>query len=263
MRTKLHFFEDIACKLHETKIVYYFYLINFCLLKSAIPNLFTLLNLFSGSVATIFAVNGKLEWAAWAVFLGIFFDFFDGFFARRLKVESELGLQLDSLADMVTSGLVPGIVMYKLIKMSDISDWISGSWIPYLGLIVTLASAYRLAKFNVSSDQKSYFIGLPTPANALLILSFPLIISHQNNDTINSIILNPYFLIPLVAISSVLLNAPIKLIALKFKTWDIGSNITTYILLILGVVFLIVFKVAAIPIIILTYILLSLLNPPL
>lgn len=231
-------------------------------MKSAIPNLFTLLNLFSGAVATIFAVNGKLEWAAWAVFLGIFFDFFDGFFARRLKVESELGLQLDSLADMVTSGLVPGIVLYKLIEMSDISGWISGNWIPYLGLIVTLASAYRLAKFNISSDQKSYFIGLPTPANALLILSFPLIISYHNNDSINSIILNPYFLISLVVMSSILLNAPIKLIALKFKTWDFGSNITTYMLLILSVVFLIVLKVAAIPIIILTYIMLSLLNPP-
>ncbi len=231
-------------------------------MKSFIPNLFTLLNLLSGSVSVIFAVNENLTWAAGFVFLGIIFDFFDGFLARRLRVESDLGLQLDSLADMVTSGLVPGIVLYKLLEWSVGSEWESVVWVPYIGLIVTLASAYRLAKFNISTDQRTYFIGLPTPANALLILSLPLMLSHQNNDSINSIILNQYVLISIAIISAILLNAPIKLIALKFKTWDFSRNIGTYLLLILSVVFLIIFKIAAIPLIIVTYIIISLLNPP-
>lgn len=231
-------------------------------MKAFIPNLFTLLNLLSGSVAAIFAVNGSLTWAAGFVFAGIIFDFFDGFLARRLHVESDLGLQLDSLADMVTSGLVPGIVLYKLLEWSNTSGWEFVVWMPYIGLMVTLASAYRLAKFNISTDQKEYFIGLPTPANALLILSLPLMLSYQNNDTINSIILNHYVLISITIVSAILLNAPIKLIALKFKTWDFSSNIGTYLLLILSVVFLIIFKIAAIPLIIVTYIILSLLNPP-
>lgn len=231
-------------------------------MKAFIPNLFTLLNLLSGSVAAIFAVNGSLTWAAGFVFAGIIFDFFDGFLARHLHVESDLGLQLDSLADMVTSGLVPGIVLYKLLEWSNTSGWEFVVWMPYIGLMVTLASAYRLAKFNISNDQKEYFIGLPTPANALLILSLPLMLSYQNNDTINSIILNHYVLISITIVSAILLNAPIKLIALKFKTWDFSSNIGTYLLLILSVVFLIIFKIAAIPLIIVTYIILSLLNPP-
>ena len=231
-------------------------------MKAFIPNLFTLLNLLSGSVAAIFAVNGNLNWAAGFVFAGIIFDFFDGFLARHLHVESDLGLQLDSLADMVTSGLVPGIVMYKLLEWSNTSGWEFVVWMPYIGLMVTLASAYRLAKFNISTDQKEYFIGLPTPANALLILSLPLMLSYQNNDTINSIILNHYVLISITIVSAILLNAPIKLIALKFKTWDFSSNIGTYLLLILSFVFLIIFKIAAIPLIVVTYIILSLLNPP-
>ena len=185
---KLWYLEDIAFNWSETKIVYYFYFINFNYLKAFIPNLFTLLNLLSGSVAAIFAVNGNLNWAAGFVFAGIIFDFFDGFLARHLHVESDLGLQLDSLADMVTSGLVPGIVMYKLLEWSNTSGWEFVVWMPYIGLMVTLASAYRLAKFNISTDQKEYFIGLPTPANALLILSLPLMLSYQNNDTISNLI---------------------------------------------------------------------------
>lgn len=231
-------------------------------MKSFIPNLFTLLNLLSGAMATIFALKGDYTLAAGLVFLGIICDFLDGFLARRLGVESDLGLQLDSLADMVTSGLVPGIVLYKLLELSMTTEWEYMQWLPFIGLIVTLASGYRLAKFNISTDQKDYFIGLPTPANALLILSLPLIISYQNNDTINSIILNRYVLISVTIISAILLNAPIKLIALKFKTWNFSNNIGAYLLLVLSAVLLIVFNFAAIPLIIITYILLSLLNPP-
>lgn len=245
-------------------------------MKKHIPNAITLLNLFSGCIAVILAVNDDFVAAALFVFLGIFFDFFDGFAARKLNVSSPLGLQLDSLADMVTSGLAPGIVMYKLILLSDghYVDYIETShWqeysglistklqiLPLLGLLITLASAYRLAKFNIDEDQQTYFKGLPTPANALLILSLPLIIEFQNSDLINSIILNKWFLIGLTFLSCYILNANIKLFALKFKNYGFNDNVMRYIFLILCVVLLVVLQFAAIPLIIILYIFLSVLD---
>ena len=194
------------------------------------------------------------------VFLGIFFDFFDGFLARKLNVQSDLGVQLDSLADMVTSGLVPGLVLFYLFGLAPQPNLVNSELLPYFGLFVTLASAYRLAKFNISTNQSDVFIGLPTPANTLLIISLPLILEYQNSDAINSMILNPWFLIVLTLISCFLLNAPIKLIALKFKTWNFKDNAARYILIILSVVLLSVFQFAGIPPLIIMYIFLSIIS---
>jgi len=244
-------------------------------IKRYIPNFVTMLNLLSGCIAVIFAVNGNLTTAAFFVFLGIFFDFFDGLLARKLNVQSALGIQLDSLADLVTSGLVPGIVMFKLLSMasdkpefswaaedmSSLSDW-TGLRIPLvaiIGLLITLASAYRLAKFNIDEDQQDSFTGLPTPANALLIMSLPLIMDYQNNDLYNSIILNKWFLIGLTLVSCYLLNCKLKLFALKFKDLSFKNNSMRYIFIILSIVSLIVLKFAAIPLIIILYILMSIL----
>jgi CDP-diacylglycerol--serine O-phosphatidyltransferase len=229
-------------------------------LKSFIPNFITLLNLFSGCVAVIFALEGNMKLTALFVFLGIFFDFFDGFLARKLNVQSDFGVQLDSLADMVTSGLVPGLVLFYLFGLAPQPDLVNSELLPYFGLFVTLASAYRLAKFNISTNQSDVFIGLPTPANTLLIISLPLILEYQNSDAINSMILNPWFLIVLTLISCFLLNAPIKLIALKFKTWNFKDNAARYILIILSVVLLSVFQFAGIPLLIIIYIFLSIIS---
>ncbi len=243
-------------------------------MKRHIPNALTLLNLLCGSIAVIFVIENNFVTASLFVFLGIFFDFFDGFAARKLKVQSELGLQLDSLADMVTSGLVPGIVMFKLLSLTlnvpfgVNGDWVSDSdWfnfnlpvLPILGLSITLASAYRLAHFNLDTDQQNYFKGLPTPANTLLIVSLPLIMEFQNNDVINSIILNKWFLIGVTCLSCYILNSKIKLFALKFKDWGFRANATRYIFIILCIVLLIVLQFASIPVIILLYIFMSLLD---
>lgn len=229
-------------------------------MKSFIPNFITLLNLFSGCVAVIFALEGNMKLTALFVFLGIFFDFFDGFLARKLNVQSDFGVQLDSLADMVTSGLVPGLVLFYLFGLAPQPDLVNSELLPYFGLFVTLASAYRLAKFNISTNQSDVFIGLPTPANTLLIISLPLILEYQNSDAINSMILNPWFLIVLTLISCFLLNAPIKLIALKFKTWNFKDNAARYILIILSVVLLSVFQFAGIPLLIIIYIFLSIIS---
>ncbi|MBN4070666.1 CDP-alcohol phosphatidyltransferase family protein [Olleya sp. AH-315-F22] len=222
-------------------------------MKKHIPNFITLLNLLCGSIAVIFAVNGNMKLTALFVFLGIFFDFFDGLLARKLKVEGELGLQLDSLADVVTSGLVPGLVMFYLLELSNINIYL-----PYFGLLITLASAYRLAKFNISTNQTNSFIGLPTPANALLILSLPLILEFQNSDLMSAIILNKWFLIGVTLLSCFLLNANIKLLALKFKNFSFRDNATRYILVLLSIVLIIIFHFVAIPIIIASYIIISL-----
>ena len=237
-------------------------------MKRHIPNFITLLNVFSGCVATVFAVLNQLEFAAIFVFLGIFFDFFDGLAARLLDVRSELGVQLDSLADMITSGLVPGIVMYQLLNMSQRGGWnldLLGTQtevaiLPLLGFIITMASAYRLAKFNIDENQVSSFIGLPTPANALLILSLPLILLYQNNDILNSIILNQWFLIGLSFLSAFLLNSKIELFSFKFKNFGFKDNAIKYLFLILSLVLLVTVKFLAIPLIIAFYILGSLIE---
>ncbi len=243
-------------------------------MKKYIPNALTLANLFCGSVAVFFAVNNNFVLAALFVFLGIFFDFFDGFFARKFNVQGELGLQLDSLADMVTSGLVPGLIMFKLLGLTG-SNWgeghengfvdalfeISGSgFLPFFGLAITLASAYRLAKFNIDTEQQTFFKGLPTPANTLLIVSLPLIMEFQNNDLINEIISNKWFLIILTAVSCYILNANTRLFALKFKNYGFKENAIRYIFIILCVVLLVVLQFAAIPVIILLYIIMSVID---
>ena len=247
---------------------YYFPSQNFKHMKKHIPNAITLMNVFCGCIATVFAVNNQLELAALFVFLGIFFDFFDGLAARLLNVKSELGLQLDSLADMITSGLVPGIVMFQLLNMSANKGWEATSLsteidfpiVSMIGFLITMASAYRLAKFNIDENQVSSFIGLPTPANTLLILSLPLILLNHDIDFIRDIILNRWFLIGMTLLSCYLLNANIKLFALKFKNWSFKDNALRYIFIIVSLVLLVTLKFIAVPLIILFYILSSLVH---
>jgi len=237
-------------------------------MKRHIPNIITLLNVLSGCIATVFAVLNQLEYAAFFVLLGISFDFFDGLAARLLNIKSELGLQLDSLADMITSGLVPGVVLFQLFNMAQSRE--SGvlafganseiNVLSLLGFLVTLSSAYRLAKFNIDEDQVSSFVGLPTPANALLILSIPLILLYQNNAFLNEIILNEWFLIVLTLVSTYLLNAKIELFSFKFSNASFKENGIKYVFLILSVVMLITLKYLAIPLIILIYILASIIE---
>ena len=154
-------------------------------IKKHIPNLITLGNLFCGTIATIYAVQADFVFAGLFVILGILFDFFDGFAARLFHVSGELGKQLDSLADMVTSGVVPGIIMLKLIEVNTINasnsffdDSILG--ISLVGLVLTLGACYRLAKFNIDTRQSDFFIGLPTPAMSLFVISLPLIQEYSN-----------------------------------------------------------------------------------
>lgn len=243
------------------------------IIKKFIPNLFTLGNLFCGTVATIFAIRSDFESAALFVILGIVFDFFDGFLARLLKVSGELGKQLDSLADMVTSGVAPGIIMYQMIheaitgstKISidtleiGLLSFDVGYW-PYMGLILTLAACYRLAKFNLDTRQSSSFIGMPTPAMSLFVVSLPLIQMYTDILFIQELLLNNYFLIGITIVLSMLMNAEIPLFSLKFKSYGMKENIFKYLLIVLSIVLFITIEFLAIPIIIVAYILLSIIN---
>lgn len=236
-----------------------------------VPNAITALNILCGCIAVLFAVSGDLIFASLFVLLGIFFDFFDGFAARLLNAQSEIGLQLDSLADVITSGVVPGIMVFQLLNLSlfgnmrNMTDiFYRNGWnlsfndyIPFLGLFIIVASAYRLAKFNVDTRQTSSFIGLPTPANAIFILSLPLILYYQYSELAESIILNKWFLIVLIPVSCYMLNAEIPLFALKFKTWDFKSNAVRYIFLGITLILLLALQFVAIPLVIIIYVLLS------
>jgi CDP-diacylglycerol--serine O-phosphatidyltransferase len=231
-------------------------------IKKHIPNLITLLNLFSGCIALVFALNKDFDLAFYFVCLGIFLDFFDGFFARLFKVSSPLGLQLDSLADMVTSGVVPGVVMYQMIANSSAFPTMNSDIVfyPFLGFIITLGSCYRLANFNIDTRQTDSFIGLPTPANALFILSLPLVLKYSDSIIILELLTNHWLLMGITLFSAYILNAEIPLFSLKIKKFNITDNVLQIVFLSLSLVFLLFFEYLGIPMVIIFYVLLSVLN---
>ena len=201
--------------------------------------------------------------------MGIFFDFWDGFFARKFKVSGELGLQLDSLADVVTSGVVPGLMIFKLlldIQEDDTSiyylteDFYYMGFVPYLGFIITLASAYRLAKFNIDTRQSDSFIGLPTPANALFIMSIPMIQFDGTHEWLVNALFNPFVLLIISFVSAYMLNAEIPLFSLKIKdfSWD-KNKLQVFFLAIAATLFLFL-GFTALPFIILLYVAISVVN---
>ena len=231
-------------------------------IKKQVPNTITLLNLFCGCIAMVFALNKEFEMAFYFVSLGIFLDFFDGFFARLFQVSSPLGLQLDSLADMVTSGVVPGIVMYQL--MGSSSGYPKLGWVvepfPFVGFLITLGSCYRLANFNIDTRQTDSFIGLPTPANALFILSLPLVLRDLDSFFVLELLTNPFVLIGITLLSVYMLNAEIPLFSLKIKQMSLKKNALQFSFLLSSLVLLVVFQYAGIPLVIVLYVLLSVAN---
>jgi CDP-diacylglycerol--serine O-phosphatidyltransferase len=225
-------------------------------MKKHIPNLITLLNLLSGCIALVFASKDNFEMTFFFVCLGIFFDFFDGFFARLFHVSSPLGLQLDSLADMVTSGVVPGFVMFKMLS-NDANFDPSLNYFPYLGFIITLGSCYRLANFNIDERQTDSFIGLPTPANALFILSLPLILKNTDSLIVLELLTNQWILLFTAGLSTFILNAEIPLFALKIKKFNLKDNALQFFFLLISLLLLVFLKFAGVALTIVFYVLLS------
>ena len=234
-------------------------------MKKHIPNFITCLNLLCGCMALveIFKGHEHLVYAVYLIFIAAVLDLFDGLSARWLNAYSELGKQMDSLADVISFGVVPGAVMYWMLYNCHLEKVITDDnirkYVQFIPFIITVFSALRLAKFNIDTRQTTSFIGLPTPANTLLIVSFPLIIS-ENNPTWNAFLLNPYFIIVTSLLMSYLLVAELPMFSLKMKTLSFNANKIQYIFLALSVVLFAIFFIEAVPLIIILYILLSLLN---
>ena len=222
-----------------------------------IPNILTLLNLFLGCIITLLLIedNLSMQSISYLILIALFFDFMDGLIARKFNMESKLGAQLDSLADLISFGLVPGIIMYQLFEeVSTTSD----PFLPLLGFLITLASAYRLANFNLSNKELKYFKGLPTPANTIFILSLMLIVESSNNLFIREVIVNNNFLIFITILSCYLLNSRLKLINLKFQKFNFkGLNKYRILLVLVSLALLVAIKEASIPIILVVYYIVS------
>jgi CDP-diacylglycerol--serine O-phosphatidyltransferase len=222
-------------------------------IKSHIPNAITLLNLLSGVIGISWVLNGNIVSGAYFIILAAILDFFDGFAARLLNVQGELGKQLDSLADLVSFGVLPGMILFQMTKIgTDIE------WLPYFTLIVPLLSAYRLAKFNLDTRQSDKFIGLPTPANALFISTLPYFAIQWSY--VGTLITSPLFLIAIAWIFAILLLVELPLIALKFKSYGLAANKFRYGLIAIGILLILSFGLAGIPIVILAYLGLSVLE---
>ncbi|MCL2682362.1 MAG: CDP-diacylglycerol--serine O-phosphatidyltransferase [Bacteroidales bacterium] len=226
-----------------------------------IPNLITLANLFCGCLAIVATFSGHnyLKTAGFLIFLAVIFDFLDGFSARLLKAYSEFGKQLDSLADVVSFGVAPAMIAFRI--MFAHQDGLPFANLPYIAFAMVLFSALRLAKFNVDTRQTENFVGMPTPANAIFWASLPLVLQelHQKELwNLEAVIFHPIAIAGLCVLFSALLVLPIPMVSFKFKTTAFKPNWQrfTLIWLILGLYFII--GVSAIPVGILVYPLFSL-----
>jgi CDP-diacylglycerol---serine O-phosphatidyltransferase len=246
-----------------------------------LPNLFTLLNLIFGCIAIVFALQTeyiniftndeftssfnipeKLSYAALFLYAAALVDFLDGFVARFFNSSSEMGKQLDSLADVVSFGAAPGVILYQLLRMSFIREEngldVSVIWL-LPAFIFAAAAAYRLAKFNLDTSQCYGFKGVPTPAAGLLVASLPLILHYGNRFIdINEWLVNKWVLYAVTLVLSWLMVSRLPMIALKFKNFSVKTDMPKLILLGIGILSALFLKWLAVPIIFIAYIILSL-----
>lgn len=220
-------------------------------IKNFIPNFFTSLNLFFGCLAIVEISQGKLDYVIYYTFLSGIADFFDGFAARWLNATSNIGKDLDSLADMVSFSVVPAFLMYKMIESNT-----ELSYVPYIAFIVAVFSALRLAKFNNDTRQSDSFHGLPVPANALFLCALPL---YVEQGLFSDYLTNPYILVFIAVVMGSLLITDVKLIALKFKNFNWKGNEARYILILVSLIALVTYQLIALPFVITFYFLMSML----
>jgi len=247
-----------------------------------IPNIFTLLNLFLGCIAIVFALQTesisiyvgddlsthynipeKISIAAYFIFAAAVIDFLDGFVARLMNAASEMGKQLDSLSDVVSFGVAPSVILYQLLRISFIKEEngleTSIAWL-LPAFLVACAGAYRLARFNLDNSQSYGFKGVPIPAGGLLIASLPLILHFGNSYfDVSDVLTNKWVLYAIILIVSWLMVSTLPLMALKFKDYTIKNNLPKLILLAVAVVSALLFHWLAVPLVFIVYIILSLL----
>jgi CDP-diacylglycerol--serine O-phosphatidyltransferase len=245
-----------------------------------IPNLFTLLNLVFGCLAIVFILQNGITvfvtaggeqlvdipekiWMA-SLFIGLagVVDFLDGFVARLFKATSAMGKQLDSLADVVSFGVAPGMILYQFLRMSfaENPQGMDTSMIWLVpAFLVPCAAAWRLAKFNLDEEQSYSFKGVPTPAVGLLVASLPLIYWNVNEQWVTNLLFNTWFLYAFILVVSLLMVSNIPLISLKFRNLSVKDNLPKYLLFALGIIAVVFLKWLAVPVIFIAYVLVSLL----
>ena len=225
----------------------------------SLANIITLLNLFFGCIAVLLLVENNVEIHYVFIFtlICLILDFFDGLIARYFNSQSKIGIQLDSLSDMVSFGLVPGIIIYNLFIQAPSSyvGSILSSVVPFFSFLVTIASAIRLAKFNISKSNSNFFKGLPTPANTILIYSIAIIVS--DNNKIADLFLNYSSLTLLVLVSSSLLICNLKLLSFKFKNFKLKGNRRRIFILLISAVLMYMLSFYSLPLILILYIVVS------
>ena len=244
-----------------------------------IPNIFTLLNLVFGCMAIVFALQTnsvviylndefnssfnipeKLTWAAICIGIAAIIDFLDGFVARLLNATSSMGKQLDSLSDVVSFGVAPGVILYQLLRFSFAKEQngldISIIWL-VPAFLISCAAAYRLARFNLNDSQASFFKGVPVPAAGLLIASFPLILHFNTIESISTILINKWFLYAVIIVVSYLMISNLSMMGLKFPD-SRRNNIQKLILLVIAIIAAIFLHWVAVPVVFIFYVLLSL-----
>jgi CDP-diacylglycerol---serine O-phosphatidyltransferase len=244
-----------------------------------IPNLFTVLNLVFGCIAIVFILQTgetivvmdnlgatqvflpeRIWWGSLFIFGAAIIDFLDGFLARAMRASSEMGKQLDSLSDVVSFGVAPGMILYQLLRISyaqqeyglDVSIW---ALLP--AFIFSGAVAWRLAKFNIATNQTYNFRGVPSPAAGLVVASFPLIILHEYFG-VHTLFINEWVLYAIIILLSYLMVCDRSFMALKFKDYSVRNNLTKYILVVAAIISALVLKWLAVPVIFILYCILSL-----
>jgi CDP-diacylglycerol--serine O-phosphatidyltransferase len=218
-------------------------------MKRHIPNFLTCCNLLCGCVGIVYCLENRSIPAAYFVWAAATFDFFDGFAARMLKVTSPIGKELDSLADMISFGLLPALVMYKMIGSASEIDWL-----PYVAFLIAVCSALRLAIFNVDETQHDSFKGLNTPANTLFITSLPFL--PASFDWVQT----QEVLVIITIIFSLLMISRLDILAFKFKDFSWKNNKVRFTFLVVALVLVILLNKAGLPFVILLYILFSLVS---
>ncbi len=231
-----------------------------------VPNAITSMNLVCGSLSVFFAINGSLGWAAIFIFAAAIFDFLDGFSARLLKAYSVIGKELDSLADMVSFGLAPAAIVFTMLQLTltgkfqpiqeietHWSQWI----VLFTSLVIPVAGAFRLAKFNTDDRQNEQFLGMPIPANAIFFASLALILELGTKQSIVPIILNKYTLLASIFGCSFLMVSELPMFNLKFKNLKFKENALRFFFVGTTILLLVFLQIYALPLIIIWYVALS------
>lgn len=233
------------------------------MIKKHIPNAITCLNLICGCVSILFLCHNRLLWASGMIFVAAVFDFLDGFAARLLDAKSPIGVELDSLADIVSFGVAPSFIVAWYLSRTGVCWWVYNfNVFSVFAFVLAAFAAIRLAKFNLDTRQTESFRGLPVPAVGLFIASLPFMLFNiEYKCTLYNFVVSPYFLMAMVVIFSWLMVSNIPFFSFKFNTLRLDrDNILRYLVIIFAIASLIILKLAALPFIILFYILLSLVS---